>query len=223
MSPLSRVLVLTSNASVQYWHLLKACCLNSICTSISEELCKHKYNANVLIRCSACVCSLDQSAARKSVSELWMDWKDHLKRSFILVVCPAKLLLICLIFVQCKLKLHFTFYLLYCLGYRIFLTCLETLQKSIENMSPEWILIFMSEYINIPSRGHSHVGRILRITTRSATLCPVVMVPFLYEPTWRTSSICCRDTDPTLCYYFILFYYTDGRIDKLHVDCLWCF
>lgn len=26
---------------------------------------------------------------------------------------------------------------------------------------------------------HSHVGRIFRITTRSATLCPVVMVPFL--------------------------------------------
>lgn len=27
--------------------------------------------------------------------------------------------------------------------------------------------------------GHSQVGRIFRITTRSATLCPVVMVPFL--------------------------------------------
>lgn len=30
-----------------------------------------------------------------------------------------------------------------------------------------------------PREGYSRVGRIFRITTRSATLCPVVMVPFL--------------------------------------------
>lgn len=40
-------------------------------------------------------------------------------------------------------------------------------------------------------KNYLQVGRILRITTRSATLCPVVMVPFLYDPTCRTSSICC--------------------------------
>ena len=42
---------------------------------------------------------------------------------------------------------------------------------------------------------HSHVGKIFRITTRSATLCPVVIVPFLYDPTCRTSSICCWKRD----------------------------
>ncbi|CAM9959271.1 unnamed protein product [Rangifer tarandus platyrhynchus] len=36
----------------------------------------------------------------------------------------------------------------------------------------------------------SNVGKIFRITTRSATLCPVVIVPFLYDPTCQTSSIC---------------------------------
>lgn len=40
-------------------------------------------------------------------------------------------------------------------------------------------------------KAHSRVGKIFRITTRSATLCPVVIVPFLYDPTCRTSSICC--------------------------------
>ena len=42
---------------------------------------------------------------------------------------------------------------------------------------------------------HLHVGKIFRITTRSATLCPVVIVPFLYDPTCRTSSICCWKRD----------------------------
>ena len=35
----------------------------------------------------------------------------------------------------------------------------------------------------------SLVGRVLSTTTRSATLFPVIIVPFLKLPTWRTSSI----------------------------------
>lgn len=36
----------------------------------------------------------------------------------------------------------------------------------------------------------SLVGRVLSITTMSATLCPVIIVPFLNEPTCLTSSSC---------------------------------
>uniref|UniRef100_A0A6B0TVZ0 Putative secreted protein n=1 Tax=Ixodes ricinus TaxID=34613 RepID=A0A6B0TVZ0_IXORI len=35
----------------------------------------------------------------------------------------------------------------------------------------------------------SPVGRVFRITTISAELFPTIMVPFLNDPTWRTSSI----------------------------------
>lgn len=38
----------------------------------------------------------------------------------------------------------------------------------------------------------SLVGNVLSMTTISATLWPANIVPFLYDPTWRTSSNCCR-------------------------------
>ena len=65
---------------------------------------------------------------------------------------------------------------------------------------------------------YSRVGRILRITTRSATLCPVVMVPFLYEPTWRTSSICFEETEAQHYQHVIHSCYKLSRIiQRLHL------
>lgn len=53
-----------------------------------------------------------------------------------------------------------------------------------------------SSYTFLPSASTaSLVGSVLSMTTISATLCPVIMVPFLYDPTWRTSSICCGTRD----------------------------
>jgi len=36
----------------------------------------------------------------------------------------------------------------------------------------------------------SWVGKVLRMTTMSATSWPAIIVPFLCDPTWRTSSTC---------------------------------
>ncbi|KAL2300459.1 hypothetical protein Nmel_010100 [Mimus melanotis] len=50
-------------------------------------------------------------------------------------------------------------------------------EKEVENKG--WSRGLAPRAAPSPARGHSQVGRIFRITTRSATLCPVVMVPFL--------------------------------------------
>lgn len=50
------------------------------------------------------------------------------------------------------------------------------------------------------------VGNVFKMTTMSATLWPAIMVPFLCEPTWRTSSNCCKQITVTSLKQVIFFF-----------------
>lgn len=56
-----------------------------------------------------------------------------------------------------------------------------------------FIAFFSSSSTFLANASHaSFVGNVFKMTTMSATLWPANIVPFLYEPTWRTSSNCCE-------------------------------
>lgn len=73
-----------------------------------------------------------------------------------------------------------------------------------------FITIFRSSCTFFDNASHaSFVGNVFRMTTISATLWPVTMVPFLNEPTWRTSSNCCREI-----YRFFFLLWGNAKIQR---------
>ena len=80
--------------------------------------------------------------------------------------------------------------------------------------------LFLSHYpTHPPMFKFLLVGRVLRITTRSATGLPAIMVPFLCDPTWRTSSMVYKEIDNKIsmlldCYYSTISQHITARALK---------